>query len=119
MKETNLITAAELRAALIRERRTMSISLNEAAKQCGVSASTLQRIEAGTGDRLPDMENIARICSWLGRSVDTRETVVSETGIEAICRVIRADKEIEDPDALCELMRTAYEAFAGKEVTTR
>lgn len=110
--KTNLITANELRENLTRERQAMGMSLREVSEQCGVSASTLSRIEQGKVGKSLDMDTIARVCEWLGRNVDPNEQVVSETGIDAICRVIRADPNLEDPEPLCELMRTAYESLA-------
>lgn len=109
---TNLVSVAELGESLARERQAMGMSLDEVSEQCGVSKSTLSRIERGIGR--PDADNVARICSWLGRKMDTREVLESETGIDAICRIIRADPKIEDPEPLCELMRTAYESLARK-----
>lgn len=38
-------------------------TLRDAAKEIGISAATLMRIEAG---RVPDVETYGKICAWLG-----------------------------------------------------
>lgn len=42
-------------------------SLREAAREIGVAAATLSRIERGS---LPDIETFRKICVWLGISAD-------------------------------------------------
>lgn len=40
------------------------LTLREAAQYCGVSASTLLRIERG---QMPDLLTFALVCDWLGK----------------------------------------------------
>lgn len=47
---------------LLRERRG-SMGVRQAAKEIGVSAATLSRVENGY---LPDLQNFRLICEWLG-----------------------------------------------------
>ena len=53
----------ELGRAVRRKREELSASLRDVADATGVSASTLSRIENGTGK--PDADNIARLTTWL------------------------------------------------------
>lgn len=46
------------------------LGIRAAARQIGVSASTLSRVERG---HLPDLENYQKICNWLG--IDTEDVV--------------------------------------------
>jgi transcriptional regulator with XRE-family HTH domain len=47
---------------LVRERRGAR-KLREVAKEIGISAATLMRIEAG---RVPDVATFGKVCHWLG-----------------------------------------------------
>ena len=58
-----LVNTAELGRAIRRRREELALSLRDVADVTGVSASTLSRIENGTGK--PDADNIARLTSWL------------------------------------------------------
>ena len=59
----SLINTAELGRAIRRRREELELSLRDVADQTSVSASTLSRIENGTGK--PDADNIARLTTWL------------------------------------------------------
>ena len=59
----SLINTAELGRAIRRRREELELSLRDVADQTNVSASTLSRIENGTGK--PDADNIARLTTWL------------------------------------------------------
>ncbi len=54
----SLDTLGEL---ILKKREQMGV--REAAKQIGISAATLSRVENG---HLPDLENFRLICQWLG-----------------------------------------------------
>jgi transcriptional regulator with XRE-family HTH domain len=62
-KNERLINTIELGRAIKRRREELSLSLRDVADLTEVSASTLSRIENGTGK--PDADNIARITNWL------------------------------------------------------
>jgi len=47
---------------LVRGKRG-SLKLREAAKEIGIGAATLMRVENG---RVPDLETFGKICNWLG-----------------------------------------------------
>ena len=57
------VNTAELGSAIRRRREQQGMSLRDLADETGVSASTLSRIENGTGK--PDADNIARLTNWL------------------------------------------------------
>jgi transcriptional regulator with XRE-family HTH domain len=132
---TNLVNTEELGRAVRRKRNELNLSLRDVADETGVSASTLSRIENGTGK--PDADNIARLTAWLdvpmerilsGRSAEEqRETAVvyypRESTPEIVEAHLRADRNLtsETAAALSELFRVAYNQFSrsGPEKTTR
>src|SRR6187401_1662268 len=59
----SLINTAELGRAIRRRREELGLSLRDVADETNVSASTLSRIENGTGK--PDADNIALLTNWL------------------------------------------------------
>ena len=120
----SLINTAELGKAIKRRREELKLSLRDVADVVGVSASTLSRIENGTGR--PDADNIARITQWLDMPVDRLirgqagadvEPVIyypHEPTPEIVEAHLRADKNLsaETANALSELFRVAYEQFS-------
>jgi len=66
-KNESLINTMELGRAIKRRREELGLSLRDVADVTQVSASTLSRIENGTGK--PDADNIARLTSWLDMPV--------------------------------------------------
>ncbi len=58
-KNESLINTIELGRAIKRKREELGWSLRDVATETNVSASTLSRIENGTGK--PDADNIARL----------------------------------------------------------
>src|SRR6478672_9900067 len=59
----DLVNTEELGRAIRRRREELGLSLRDVATETAVSASTLSRIENGTGK--PDADNIARLTAWL------------------------------------------------------
>ena len=125
MKKTGVNTS-ELGNAVRRRREEMELSLRDVAEKTGVSASTLSRIENGTGK--PDADNIARLAAWLDmpiermmhhghRSASDPKPVVyypHESTPEIVEAHLRADKHLtaETARALSELFRVAYTQFS-------
>jgi transcriptional regulator with XRE-family HTH domain len=124
-KNDSLINTVELGKAIKRRREELKMSLRDVADVTQVSASTLSRIENGTGR--PDADNIARITQWLDMPVDR---VMSRGGAKDVEPVIyypheatpeiieahlRADRNLtpETANALSELFRVAYQQFSG------
>ena len=124
-KNESLINTSELGRAIKRRREELNLSLRDVADKTGVSASTLSRIENGTGK--PDADNIARLTTWLDMPVD--RVMKKQTEDEAVEAVVyypheatpeiveahlRADKNLtpETAKALSELFRVAYGQFS-------
>ncbi|HET9785999.1 MAG TPA: helix-turn-helix transcriptional regulator [Pyrinomonadaceae bacterium] len=120
-----LVNTEELGRAIRRKRDELGASLRDVADATGVSASTLSRIENGTGK--PDADNIARLTTWLdvpmerilgSRSEgDEGKAVVyfpSESTPEIVEAHLRADRNLttETASALSELFRVAYAQFS-------
>src|SRR6201988_3898011 len=63
-----LVDTEELGRAVRRRREELGLSLRDVASKTDVSASTLSRIENGTGK--PDADNIARLTAWLAVPMD-------------------------------------------------
>src|SRR3981081_4144845 len=122
----SLINTEELGRAIRRRRDELKLSLRDVADQTNVSASTLSRIENGTGK--PDADNIARLTTWLdvplerilgrGREdSDSAKAVIyypHEPTPEIVEAHLRADRNLspETADALSQLFRVAYSQFS-------
>ena len=123
-KNESLINTQELGQAIKRRREELKLSLRDVADKTGVSASTLSRIENGTGK--PDADNIARLSGWLDMPVDRVMKTSSADDVEAVVYYpheatpeivqahLRADKNLtpETAAALSELFRVAYKQFS-------
>jgi transcriptional regulator with XRE-family HTH domain len=125
-KQTGVNTS-ELGVAVRRRREEQGLSLRDVADITGVSASTLSRIENGTGK--PDADNIARLASWLempiervmhhgNRAASDPKPVVyypHESTPEIVEAHLRADKHLtpQTAKALSELFRVAYAQFSA------
>lgn len=121
----NLVNTIELGRAIRRKREELGMSLRDVADETSVSASTLSRIENGTGK--PDADNIARLTGWLnvpmerimgGRHAEGEEEAVvyfpQESTPEIVEAHLRADRNLspETAKALSELFRVAYAQFS-------
>lgn len=125
-KNESLINTVELGRAIKRHREELKLSLRDVADLTQVSASTLSRIENGTGR--PDSDNIARLTQWLDMPVD-RLMRHSEASVEPVIYYpheatpeiveahLRADRKLtpETAEALSELFRVAYRQFSDRK----
>jgi predicted transcriptional regulator len=125
----SLINTEELGRAIRRRREELELSLRDVADQTNVSASTLSRIENGTGK--PDADNIARLTNWLDMPLerilsrgpqDTNDAKAviyypHESTPEIVEAHLRADRNLspETADALSQLFRVAYSQFSRNE----
>jgi transcriptional regulator with XRE-family HTH domain len=121
-----LVNTEELGRAIRRRRQELGLSLRDVADETAVSASTLSRIENGTGK--PDAENIARLTSWLNMPMErilgahdadgaAGAPIVyyaHESTPEIVEAHLRADRNLtpETANALSELFRVAYAQFS-------
>src|SRR5438067_9942400 len=106
MAKKSGVNTSELGDAVRRRREQQGMSLRDLASETGVSASTLSRIENGTGK--PDADNIARLTAWLdmpmerilgGRPSDTQENkpvvyFAREPTPEIVEAHLRADRNL-------------------------
>lgn len=129
LSSKTLVNTEELGRAVRRKREELGASLRDVADVTGVSASTLSRIENGTGK--PDADNIARLTNWLdvpmerimgnrpNEGEDERAVVYypRESTPEIVEAHLRADRNLtsETASALSELFRVAYAQFSRAE----
>ena len=130
----SLVNTVELGRAIRRKREELGLSLRDVADETKVSASTLSRIENGTGK--PDADNIARLTAWLDMPVErvmsgrkneegTDNSAVvyfpHESTPEIVEAHLRADRNLspETAKALSELFRVAYAQFSHPGEDTR
>lgn len=129
MTNKTQVNTAELGSAIRRRREQKGLSLRDVADETGVSASTLSRIENGTGK--PDADNIARLAAWLDMPIervlhhghrvsgDPKPVVYypHESTPEIVEAHLRADKHLtpQTAKALSELFRVAYAQFSQSE----
>ena len=123
-RNDNFINTVELGQAIKRRREELGLSLRDVADKTNVSASTLSRIENGTGK--PDADNIARLTGWLDMPIDRVMNKQTENNVEPVIYYpheatpeivaahLRADKKLtpETAKALSELFRVAYTQFS-------
>jgi len=136
MAKKDGVNTDELGGAVRRRREQQGLSLRDVAEETGVSASTLSRIENGTGK--PDADNIARLATWLDMPIervmhasnrgaaDPKPVVYypHESTPEIVEAHLRADRHLtpETAKALSELFRVAYAQFsrtAGEKVSRK
>lgn len=123
------IDIAALGEAIKRRRSELDLSLRDVADKTGVSASTLSRIENGTGR--PDAETIAVLSDWLEipvqrimRSGDVSDSTVIYTMNEPLPDIVeahlRADRNMtpEMANALSQMFRIAYKQFENQSNTS-
>ena len=124
-KNDNFVNTVELGRAIKRRREELGLSLRDVADVTDVSASTLSRIENGTGK--PDADNIARLTGWLDMPIDRVMNKQATSDVEPVIYYpheatpeiveahLRADKKLtpETAKALAELFRVAYKQFSG------
>ncbi len=98
-------------------RQARDLTWREAAKQIGVSASTLTRLGQGAS---PDVEGFAKMVNWLGMSANdffrTSDTNSRQTKpqkdelLAVVSRHLRASKELDarSAKALENIIQAAY-----------
>lgn len=107
----------ELLGDLIRRRRkTDSLSLRDVADQIGVSAPTLQRVEAG---QPPNSANLIRIAEWLQLPVEEllKKGKKPTNQLATVAQIevhLRADPNLsaEAAEAIADSVQKLYAAFS-------
>lgn len=105
-------------AALDGQRQGKKLTWKQVAAESGVSASTLTRMAQG---RRPDLEGLAKLCTWSGLSADdfirkSSGPVQEPETLARIATYLRADPHLEPETAemLDQLIRATYERFRKK-----
>lgn len=117
------INVLELGKNVKRKRETERMSLRAVAKQTQVSASTLSRIENGTG--VPDTPTLTRLARWLnipferivgnGNAYDGPIVYYPQESLpDIVAAHLRADDNLspENARALEEVFRVAYKELS-------
>jgi transcriptional regulator with XRE-family HTH domain len=126
--DETLVNVLELGKHLKRRRLGEHMSLRAVARETDVSASTLSRIENGSG--VPDADTLARLARWLeiplerivttriGESLDAVVYYPDNSTPDIVEAHLRADRNLtpETARALSELFRVAYKQFGGQSV---
>jgi len=130
--EQQAVSVDEIGSLIRQKRRTERLTLEQAARQSGVSAATLSRLErrggmsaSGREMPTPDMRTISAITDWLGISVmgggfaPTSRFTPNETPAGASLPTIveahlRADRNLNSETAglLARMFRAAYDEAA-------
>ena len=117
---------ARISALLKAKRKEKNIGLRAVAQECGVSASTLSRLERGVASSLPDADTLAKLADWLDVSIgfllseqakEGDENEPELTTVEIVEVSLRADKNLspETAEALAEMFRLLYEQFSRNQ----
>ncbi|WP_449420517.1 helix-turn-helix domain-containing protein [Phormidium nigroviride] len=113
---------ARISALVKAKRREKKLGLRAAASECGLSPSTLSRLERGASSSLPDADTLAKLANWLEVSVgfllleqgkEGDEDGPELTTPEVVEVHLRADKRLspKTAEALAEMFRILYEQF--------
>jgi transcriptional regulator with XRE-family HTH domain len=112
---------ARIGALVKAKRRKTGLGLRASAAQCGVSPSTLSRLERGDSSSLPDADTLTKLAAWLGTTVAALLSEKSKplvdpklTTPEVVEVHLRADKRLspETAGALGRAFRLLYDQLA-------
>ena len=125
MQGQGAIDLSKLGALVRSYRESRDIPLREAAKEVGLSPSTLSRVERGSA--VPDLGTVERLMAWVGQPVASVVTVPpprasrhprgsSDTPAQSADTLatleiqLRADPNLENDDAkaLLDMFKSAY-----------
>jgi transcriptional regulator with XRE-family HTH domain len=104
----------DLGPLLAQRRRSLGMSLREAAESSGVPVATLSRIEQG---RMPDLGTFTRVVEWIGERPERffAPTERVENTADTIAEHLRADPTLSDDAAnkIASIVRDLYESLAS------
>ena len=134
-QERRTVTVEDLGAEIALKRKSLKLTLETAADICGVSPSTLWRLERYSSsirsglpvrNRETDEKTLSKISEWL--EVDIAPSTHQQSQFDSIAATtasssktpdvveahLRADKNLDPKtaEALAELFRSAYEQFS-------
>lgn len=116
--ETSLVKLEELAAILKAHRSEHDLTLNDAARETGISASTLSRIENAKFS--PKLETVVALCNWMNISADRFTEFHTEeefsTTPEKVEVYLRADRKLSAAAAreIINVVRHLYEYHTKK-----
>ena len=108
-----MMTLESLGRLIVKKRGDQGV--RAAAKEIGISPSTLSRVENG---HLPDLENFRKICAWLGIDPASVVDTKASNARTDVARVhFKKDGAIrrETANALAELILAAQRALDSHE----
>jgi len=117
----NSTQLARIGALIKAKRRKTDLGLRAAAAECGISSSTLSRLERGDSSSLPDADTLTKLANWLHTTVAGLLHEKNEppkdprlTTPEVVEVHLRADKRLsmETANALSRAFRLLYEQLA-------
>lgn len=110
--------------ALIKAKcRECGLGLRAAAEECGVSPSTLSRLERSKTASLPDSETLAKLAMWLNVTVGELLTEPAPEGEapalstpEVVEVHLRADKRLspKTAEALARMFKMLYDQLSDR-----
>lgn len=119
---------ARISALIKAKRREKGLGLRAAAVECGLSPSTLSRLERGVSSSLPDADTLAKLANWLDVSVgfllleqdqdkEHDEDGPELTTPEVVEVHLRADKRLspKTAEALATMFRLLYEQLTQEQ----
>jgi transcriptional regulator with XRE-family HTH domain len=108
--------------ALKSKRRELGLDVRQAGRLCGVSASTISRLERSAIGKLPDAVTLVKLSKWLdlpltqflGSTAESEPKSVQSTLPEIVDVHLRADPRFDPKSAraLSEIFRVLYENLA-------
>jgi transcriptional regulator with XRE-family HTH domain len=101
---------SDLARLVLQKRGNMGV--RAAAKEIGISPTTLTRIERGN---VPDVGTLQKLCEWLG------EEPARFTGVGALQIAFKNQKSMPKPtaQALANLIQAASEQFVASKIETK
>ena len=112
---------ARIGALVKAKRRKTGLGLRAAAAECGVSPSTLSRLERGDSSSLPDADTLTKLAAWLNMTVaallSEKQKPIADpelTTPEVVEVHLRADKRLsaDTASALGRAFRLLYDQLA-------
>ena len=119
MNETPNVDMELLRSTVKAKRKRSGHSLRVSASKIGISAPTLQRIEAG---QLPTMQTLLKVADWLGMGIDDLRGAQERGGKNTVAQIevfLRADPHLDQDSAtaIANIVREVYHGFKKKQET--
>jgi transcriptional regulator with XRE-family HTH domain len=105
LKVRYTINVADLATRLREQRRSLGLSVRDAARAAGVSHATLSRVLRG--DHVPDPEQLLLLAQWVDISV---EQLISDHKLSDHCEedADQAEEDLHIPESVARLLRSDH-----------